>query len=302
MKLIDMAVSLALAAAPAQAAKPSCGEGCLLDIAGQYMDSLTANDPAGAPIARTVRATENGVVTPLTEGLWKTGTSWSYRHTFVDPVSGEVGAFGTVKEGADKEAMVALRLKVVNRQVVESELLVARKGDFALFEPRWAAEPKPVFKQVVAPNRRSTRAELAAIPMKYFSAIMTGDPTKFPVHPDAVRIENGVQTTSSAARGSPTIAEGLQRLVYMQKVRQVRTPVIDVEHGLVLGIVAFDMPKMDKTITVRGKPVAITSEGHRLPRTLLLYELFKVDGGRVVAIEAVMRNAPLGADMGWGGE
>jgi hypothetical protein len=56
---------------------------------------------------------------------------------------------------------------------------------------------------------------------------------------------------------------------------------------------------MDKTITVRGKPVRITPEAHRLPRTLELYELFKVEDGRVVGIEAVMRDAPLGAGMGW---
>jgi hypothetical protein len=300
-----MAIALAAGVSvlgSASAAPPqACNEVCLLKIASQYMDALTANDPSGIPLAVNVRSTENGVDTPLTKGIWTTATAWTYRHTFVDPVSGQIGAFGTVRESADSDAMLAIRLKVVDLKITESELLVTRKGDFSLYEPRWAAEPKPLFKAIVPEGRRSTRAELAAIPMKYFSAIMSGDPELVPVHPDAVRVENGSQTTSSPERAAPSISEGLRRLVYMQGVRQVRTPIIDTTHGLVLAIVAFDMPKMDKTITVRGKPLQITSEGHNLPRTLELYELFKVEGGLVTGIEAVMRNASLGADMGWGG-
>jgi hypothetical protein len=283
-------------ATPAQ----TCNEVCLLKIAAQYMDALTANDPSGIPLAANARSTENGVDTPLTKGVWTTATAWTYRHTFVDPVSGQIGAFGCIKESADLDAMLAIRLKVVNLKITESELLVTRKGDFSLYEPGWAAEPKQMFKAIVPENLRSTRAELAAIPMKYFSAIMAGDPELVPVHPDAVRVENGSQTTSSPQRAAPSISEGLRRLVYMQGVRQVRTPIIDATRGLVLAIVAFDMPKMDKTITVRGKPFQITSEGHNLPRTLELYELFKVEDGLITGIEAVMRNAPLGADMGWG--
>jgi hypothetical protein len=285
-------------AAPAQA---PCDEKCLVLIAGAYMDALTANDPAGSPVAANARTTENGVDTPLSQGIWKTATSWTYRHTFVDPVSGQIGAFGAVKEG-ETPAMLSLRLKVENRKVVESELLVARKGDFGLFEPAWSVEAKPVFKQVVPAERRATRAELEQIPTRYFSAIMQGKPSLIDVHPDAVRVENGFQTTMNPNRPTPSISEGLHRFIYMQKVRQLRTPIIDTTHGVVLAIAAVDMPKMDKTIMIRGKPHAITSERHTLPRTLFLFELFKVENGVLTSVEAVMRNAPLGGDMGWGGK
>jgi hypothetical protein len=280
----------------------NCNEGCLLKIASQYMDALTANDPSSVPLAIDIRSTENGIDTPLTKGIWTTAVARSYRHTFVDPVSGQIGAFGTVREGADMDAMLAIRLKVVDRKITESELLVTRKGDFSLYEPMWAAEAKPMFKAIVPEEHRSTRTELAAIPMKYFRAIMAGDPELVPVHPDAVRVENGSQTTSSPNRAMPSISEGLRRLVYMQSVRQVRVPVIDTTRGFVLAIVAFDLPKMNKTITVRGKPIQITSEARNLPRTLELYELFKVEDGLITGIEAVMRNAPFGTDMGWGGQ
>jgi hypothetical protein len=151
----------------------------------------------------------------------------------------------------------------------------------------------------VPADRRSTRAELEAVPMAYFKAIMAGDPALIAVHPDAVRFENGVQTTSGQTRAAASISEGLRRLVYMQSVRQVRVPVVDIDRGLVFAVVAFDMPSMEKTLTIRGKPATISSAAQNLPRTLILYELFKVEGGLITGIEAVMRNAPVGADVGW---
>lgn len=296
-----LTLAVVMATGHAMAAVRPCDESCLLDIASSYMDSMSASDPAGAPVAASLRATENGVATPLTAGLWTTARGWRYRHTFVDPISGGIGVLATVREEGDRDAMVAIRLKVRDRAVVESELLVARKGDFGLFEPRWATEAKPAFYAFTPPDHRMSRAELEAAARGYFKAIMQGDPGQVPMHPDANRVENGVQTTNSEALGSPSAREGLYRFVYMQKVRQLRFPVIDTRRGLVWAVLAFDMPKMDKTVTIRGRPFEITSQGRQLPRTIFLYELFKVEDGKVRAIEAVLRNMPFGADMGWPG-
>jgi hypothetical protein len=296
---LALALFATAAAGPAGAAPAPCDESCLLDIAGQYMDSMSANDPAGAPAGAGLRATENGVATPLGEGLWKTARGWRYRHTFVDPVSGGIGVLATVREDGEHDAMVAIRLKVRGRAVVESELAVARQGDFSLFEPRWAAEAKPVFGAFLPADHPMSRAQLEAAARGYFDAIVSGDPRRAPMHPDANRVENGVQTTNSAGLGSPSAKEGLYRFVYMQKVRQLRFPVVDTRRGLVWAVLAFDMPKMERTLTIRGRPYEITSQGHNLPRTIFLYELFKVEDGKIRAIEAVLRNMPLGADMGW---
>ena len=275
------------------------GADALIGIAGEYMDSLTANHPAGAPFAADVRATENGVETPLSEGLWKSARGWLYRHTAVDAESGGVCAFGTIRETGQKDAMIALRLKVERGTITESEVLVTREGDFALFAPRFATTPREIYARIVPPEHRLSRADLADIPRRYFDAIAKGDPSLVPVHPDANRIENGVQTTNSPVLASPSVAEGLRRLVYMQTARGLRVPVVDPERGLVWAVAAIDMPLMQKTITGRGKPIEITPARHHLPRTLLLSELFKVESGRITSIEAVMRNMPFGADVGW---
>jgi hypothetical protein len=59
------------------------------------------------------------------------------------------------------------------------------------------------------------------------------------------------------------------------------------------------MPQMTRTLLIRGKAVEINPERQHLPRTLFLFELFKVEDGQIREIEAVMRNMTLGADMGW---
>ena len=243
---------------------------------------------------------KTGVVTPTSAGIWASARGWSYRHTFVDPSSGTIGAFGSVHEDAG-DALVSLRLKVIDRHITQSELLVCRKGDFALFEPRYAVDPNPLFTSFIPPDRRASRAELAAVPRRYLEAILKADPTRVAVHPDANRVEDGVQTTNNPVLNFPSLADSFSRLVYFHDIRQLRIPVVDTARGLVWLIVVVDMPEMTRTLEVRGKPVEINPQKQHLPRTLFLYELFKVEDGRIRQIEAVMRNMPLGADLGWPG-
>lgn len=290
--------ALILAPARVEAAPAPCDESCMLTIADAYLGSLTANDPAGAPFATHVRWTENGREIAPATGIWQTATAWSYRHTFVDPQAGGIGVFGTVAEANGRKAIVAVRLKVVGRRITESELMVAREGDFGLFntEPR---EQKPIFEQVLAPEDRSTRERLKAIAESYFTGISRSDPAIVPFHPDCNRVENGVQTTNDPPRMMFSCFESLRRFAYMQRHRETRFPVVDTRRGLVLAITAFDMPLMQLKTMIRGRPLEISPELQHLPRTLFLYELFKVEGGKIRQIEAEMRNEPLGASMGW---
>lgn len=281
---VAVAAIAMLALSPASAAT-SCDENCLLGVATTYLDSLTANDPTGVQFSRTLRSTENGVPTAPGAGIWKTATAWGYRHTFVDATTGQIGVFGSVVEADDKRAIVTVRLKVTDRQVAESELLVAHEGDFSLFNVQ-RTDANPVFGAFVAPEYRSSRAALAAVAKSYFEGITHADPSLVQFHPDCNRVENGVQTTNSPPRMTTSCAEGLHRFAYMQHYRELRIPVIDTARGLVWAVTAFDMPLMQKSMTIRGKPYEITPERQHLPRTMFLYELFKVEGGKIRAIEA----------------
>lgn len=301
MKRSHFALALTLALCTpslAQAAATSCNESCLLSIADTYLGSLTANDLSGAPLAAKVRWTENGRETSPGEGIWKTASAWSYRHTFVDPEAGGIGVHGTVVEANGKNAIVAIRLKVVDQRITENELLVSREGDFGLFNTT-LIDPKAIFSQVVPAEDRSTRAQLKAIAEGYFTGISTENPQAVSFHPDCNRVENGVQTTNSPPRMMLSCSESLRHFAYMQRHRETRFPVVDTKRGLVWAITAFDMPLMKRKNVVRGRPYEISAELQHLPRTLFLYELFKVEGGKIRQIEAEMRNAPLGASMGW---
>jgi hypothetical protein len=290
--------ALMLLPASAQAAAASCNESCMLDIADTYLGSLTANDLTGTPFAARVRWTENGKDIGAGQGIWKTATAWSYRHTIVDPEAGGIATFGSVREANGKNAIIAVRLKVAGKLITESEVMTSREGDFGLFNTD-TVEAKPIFGQVLPVEDRVTRARLKEIAESYFQGISREDPTIVPFHPDCNRVENGVQTTNSPPRMMLSCYESLRRFKYMSNHRETRFPVVDTKRGLVLAITAFDMPVMRRTTTIRGRPHEISPEIQHLPRTMFLYELFKVDGGKIRQIEAVMRNESLGTSMGW---
>jgi hypothetical protein len=298
---LTIALAAAAAGTPAGAAgRDACDERCLDEIGGEYLDSLTANDSGDVPLSPALRSTENGVELPVTAGIWTTATGWAYRHTFVDPLTGGIGIYGVVHEARDQDAMVAIRLKVAGRQIVESERIVTRRGDFALFDPEGLTQVSPLFTRVEPVESRSTRADLEKTAHDYFGALAAGEPRLVAMHPDAYRIENGVRTTDNPPRFGLSVREGIRRSVYIASHHQFRTPVIDVRRGLVWAVLSADMPAVDRTIQVRGKPVVVAAKDHALPRSMWLFELFKVVDGQIVAIETVMRNEPLGADMGWG--
>ncbi len=210
---------------------------------------------------------------------------------FIEPVRRRIVKFAL-------DAILAVRLKVVGKLITESEVMVSREGDFGLFNTD-TVEAKPVFGQVLPVEDRVPRARLKAIAESYFQGITREDPTIVPFHPDCNRVENGVQTTNSPPRMLLSCYESLRRFKYMSNHRETRFPVVDAKRGLVLGITAFDMPVMRRKTMIRGRPHEISPEIQHLPRTMFLYELFKVDGGKIRQIEAVMRNEALGTSMGW---
>jgi len=100
------------------------------------------------------------------------------------------------------------------------------------------------------------------------------------------RIENGLQTTNvtdnpRSDRHRWSAAEQLERAAYAGTVvTERRFPLVDIDHGVAVGIAVFRF------------------EGDNGP-TLLLAELFKVSGGQLREIRAVVRGIPKGAGAGW---
>ncbi len=113
----------------AVASAQTCNRDCLKRHLDTYLGAVANHTPESAGLWVGFRQTENSVVVPEGQGVWKsvTGLGSIQRH-YLDPVQGQAGYFGTVRMG-DEEAVVALRLKVQWNQVTEAEWFISRKSD-----------------------------------------------------------------------------------------------------------------------------------------------------------------------------
>lgn len=279
---------LSFVAIPALA--QTCPKACLLDAMNQYVEALLAHNPQGLPLAANFKATENGQPTKLGEGIWQTAKFTPFRNTLADAQTGQIVLFGVVTEGdADEKAALFIRLKVTGKQISESETLVARKGAHPAFRPDLMGK-NPVWSTVLPADEQVPRAALIAAADAYFTGIEKYSAVNVPFHPECQRIENGVQTTNNPERRSPSCAAGMRRFSYITKVRNRRYPIVDVARGIVVGIVVFDVP---------GEGADAANPLARDKRNLFLYEMFKIENGRIRNIEAYMTNMPFDSSTGW---
>lgn len=278
--------------------RPSCDRDCLIGFIDRYLDALGKHDHRPLPLAPGAKYTENGQPAKFGEGLWKSAAGVKYRQYFADPAAGQAGFFGVLDEGGPL-AIFALRLKVADQAIAEVETIVSRSSDHALFAPQALVAPKPIYEQILAPAERSTREQMIAAADSYFNGIEQHSGDNVPFHPECNRTENGVRTTRNAAAGFGTNAKvGMKTFTYIPRVRDRRYPIVDLERGLVLSFIMFDMPGNTQTAVVEGKAVEL-QEFQRRTRSLLLAELFKIEAGQIREIEAFMINRPLGAPTGW---
>ncbi|WP_340643735.1 hypothetical protein [Phenylobacterium sp.] len=142
--------------------------------------------------------------------------------------------------------------------------------------------------------KATARAAMIAAAEAYFDGIEAESGDKVPAAGGCNRYENGVQTTNRPG-GPQAGCKGLGGFAYIEQVRDRRYVLADEDRGLVWGLAVFDIPG--------GTYPALVGTGtiQREPRSILIAELFKLDGGQIQDIEMVMRNVPLGASDGWQG-
>jgi hypothetical protein len=189
----------------------SCDRACLEGMVNQYLAAMVAHDAAKAPFAKNVIFTENAVKLPLTEGLWFTSSGLGeYKFYVCDSQAGQVGFVGTVKEH-EKPVLLALRLKVVNKQITEAESIVTRSiSEKEMVNLKTAP---PALSENLPPAQRVSRQELVRLSNLYFDAIEKSDGSIVPWDPECYRFENGRMTASpkpvnapgpKAAQGAPS--------------------------------------------------------------------------------------------------
>jgi len=183
----------------------SCNRDCLRQHLDTYLSAMGNHKPEAAGLWVGFRQTENSLVIPEGQGLWKSMTGvGSIQRRFLDPVQSQAGYFGTIKLGDDEEAVVALRLKVQWNQVTEAEWFISRKSD-----PGVTGEPgKTPFnietlratlpaQRIVPKSERMQREALQAVVNTYFDGITNHNGYIVKGHPGCTRYENGFPTFNS---------------------------------------------------------------------------------------------------------
>jgi hypothetical protein len=280
----------------------------LYAVLDSYLAALAAKNPARVPWAKGVRNSENNVMIPTGEGLWGTiDKLGDYKLRFADVKTGEVGYFGTVHEPREESAFT-VRLKVDTQgRITEVETIVVRQSDSGIkFEnPRYW--DKPILNTNVV--KHTPRAEMIALSDGYFSTLQLNDGTlhtKF--HPDCNRVENGVQTTHNPefAKIVPVSALGCEEQFkmgnyrYDDRLRGRRFPLVDEERGLVLAFGFIDHSgKLDSYQLTDGRTV---HSPVRRPHSFYLAELFKIENGMIMQIEANFITVPYWMPSPWDGK
>jgi hypothetical protein len=308
-----IACSAALSAqTPAQTKAPACDRACLEAYVDRYLDAVIAHDPSTAPIAKNARFTENGQRLDLGDGLWNTmDGKGAYRLFITDVEAQEVTFLGSISE-AKTPAMIALRLKIGNRQIAEIETFIQRSPNSAQgFERigyKWTEE--------VPPAERMSRDELIKTANMYFTGMQKNDGKGvYPFADDCNRIENGGMTTNTPVangkqRPDPKTATGYSAnwsckeqfesglLHFVTRIRDRRYVAVDPERGLVFSFIFFDHSAGD-TRTFQTPDGRTVTAGPDQLWTWQLAEVFQLRKGQIHQIEAIMERAPYGMQSGW---
>ena len=291
-------VGMLLSACASTSGDASCDRACLVSVTQGYFDALGARVPGRAAFAANARLTENGVVVTPSTSVFASARPMRWRQVFADPVSGQTSSFASYDDDAGP-VLYAVRLKVVQRRIVESEAMVNRKDAHPFFAPQALLGPREVFDAVTPVGERLPRQRLQALANAYFDGIEQHSAEGVSFHADCTRIENGVRTTDNPQANLPrSCPSGMQMFTYIPTVRDRSFPVIDEERSVVFGWGVFDMPGQATSAVVDGKTIELPART-REPKSMRYAEAFKIVDGRLQTIEAYIRYEPLGAGTGW---
>src|SRR5262245_33863795 len=299
---------------------PACDRACMTSIVDRYLAALVRHDPAGLPLNRDVKFTENAARLNVgREGLW-VGASEAptgFRIYAVDVGAGQAGFYGVMKE-RDKPLIIALRLKVVNGQITEIEHVLAR--NLRAETVKNLATPRPEFVTTLPAASRLPRQQMVNIADSYFEAIEHADGKLAPFADDCVRRENGGQTTHNAKPvpwpvplgskqaddamayiGTLSCSDQLDTHVmdFITRLWPRRHEIVDEELGIVFSFPMFQHRGGSGTIKIYNVPGADSLPLGGSSSNLQAGELFKIDRGRITAVEAMGTSLPYGTKSGW---
>jgi hypothetical protein len=235
-----------LAASAVFADAQVCGKECLRGLLDGYLFRMSRHNATTLNLTPEAKFTENGEAMPIGEGFWKTAGAATYKLYVLDPQGGAAAVQAVVREGGPPQVSFLLRIKVAGKAISEAETIVARKAQAPFFAPEKLPVPPVALLQLLPMADRMMRKDLTGVVDAFYAGRYSDEVNRF---------ANGEQLAADALKGAA--------------VSKRRTPVVDVEHGLVLSIGA---------ISRAGAGPA------------LLGEIFKVKAGKIEEVQGVMVN------------
>jgi len=310
----------ASAAASGGGVQPVCDRPCMTGLLDRYLAALVRHDPAGLPLNRDVKFTENTARLKVgSEGLWIAASEapTGFRIYAVDVPNGQAGFYGVMKE-RDKPLIIALRLKVVNGQITEIEHVLAR--NLRPDAVKSLANPRPEYVTALPAANRLPRAQMVNIADSYFEAIEHANGKLAPFADDCVRRENGGQTTHNAKPvpwpvplgskaaddamaylGTLSCSDQLDTHVmdFITRLYPRRHDIVDEELGIVFSFPMFQHRGGSGTIKIYNVPGVDSLPLGGSNSNMQACELFKIDRGRIVGVEAMGATLPYGTKSPW---
>jgi len=283
---------LLLALKPASAQTPASAKGCdrecLRGMITSYLNALVAHNPKMLPLAANARFTEDTVEKPLGEGLWKTASGslslGTFRQDVIDVRQGVAGTHVVMQENG-APVLFQVRLKVVVSRISEIDTTVVHnQSEGMIFRPDELKTASPAMNLTPERFQLNTREEMIRLALLYPAGLKVGSFVKVDAQfaPDAYRLENGQMMAGPKCTFMPGCTN----------IREQRLPTLA---GIVAGVAAVDEEQGIVWLRMSFGPGSLIGrEG-----TLMVWEMFKIYGGQIHAVEAFMKTAPLGTGFGW---
>jgi hypothetical protein len=301
---LSLALCLALCLALPASAAETCDESCLLRLADSTVEAVAAKDFRRLPWAEPVRFTENNVSLMIGDAWWgSTGSNVGPKaFALADAQTGNVVWFGTIWDH-DEPSLGAIRLKVTGGKIAELELIAARKRwPIPFGDPKAFTVPQSMTAAVKQADRRS-RERLIDLADAYLATKQRNNGALLAEFaPGCAMNENAVRVTSVEADIQPKATDcasvfraGL--FAPVERIRDRRFPVVDVERGLVLAISVQDLPAREKTFSsTDGKKVTVKRD---YPMSRLVAELLRIEGDKIVRSEGIATSLPYRMPTPW---
>lgn len=269
-------------------AQEACDRACLEGHISTYLDALYANTPNVVPLARGAKISDNNRLVSLREAFWDDAVETAYRWDIANPRLGDVATEVVIRNSDNSYTMAVVRLKVTEGDISEVEVIRANEGEAGgLWGPERLVD-YPLSHNLTNSIRIADRDSyygLIAAAESYWRAFQTNGTDEY--HPadllyDALRFENGLQTTGHFPDGSFRSApEGFDAGSFVNRnLWDRRYSVVDEERGIVLSIVRFGLKDGMDAVN------PVTSNDR------LVAEFFQMKNGMIQEIHAVLYNLP----------